>query len=154
MRAIIAALALSLLASHAAQADRRDQYIRVFPPAAPPSVPSEAAFTSGQWKQIADNELGETYVNPSSARRGGGKGQIWTLMNYPEAQTEGGAQFRSEVISLEFYCGQRLFSVAAKHSYSEPFGKGSLVRSKGAAASVTPISPGSAVEDIAKMACE
>jgi hypothetical protein len=108
------------------------------------TAPARAA-----WVAYAESESGMFYVDPESVREEGNRRQVWRLFDLKERRTDG---VQSGKALVEVDCNARTYRYLRTLYYAGPMARGKYLG--GATAQpAEPISPGSAIGDLARRVC-
>ena len=107
------------------------------------------------WVKVDSNDLGTTYVDPSTIRRSGSKVKMWDLVDFRAAQgAKNGQQVRSIRAQSEYDCEESAKRAIYVSAHAGNMANGNIVTLITQAGDWTPIAPESVVEAKWKIACK
>jgi len=129
------------------------------------SVPASVVISSAvaEWVKVGGSKDGEitVYANPATIRKAGNKATMWEMDDSKSVQinTVSGKPYLSHKNQYEFDCKEKQWRMLYVYSFhSGNMGSGEVTHTSSASSTVPgemgQISPGSAMEDMWKIACE
>ena len=109
-----------------------------------------------EWTEVGGGDTYISYADLSTIRKSGDKVKMWNLFDYKVVQIDkdDGTRYLSQAFQEAYDCKEETARVLAFNWYSKNMGAGKAVYTSGAMhEEPRPVSPGSVLEALFKLAC-
>ncbi len=114
----------------------------------------KADKTMDGWVEVGNLEQGVAYANPSTIRKDGDKVKMWSIDDFKTVHEIGNIEpFMSIKVQNEYDCKEEQFRMLANSFYSANMGREKAVYNDYEPSRWKPVTPGSMIEKLFKLAC-